>query len=207
MKKLLSLLIAITLVISVFAISAITTPASGASQYSQPSTPVEGGNMLHCMCWSYNTIKANLDDIKAAGYSAVQTSCIQPPKDYNTYDSTKANVWWHFYQPVDFSVADGSNWLGTKAQLKSLCDAAHEKGIKIIADVVANHMANGGSLGEYKGRSAEINETLLKDESCWHNTGVSLEPARSEHRQYHCSEYGARYAQGRDRLRRRRLPF
>lgn len=174
MKKLLSLLLALTLIVSVFAITAINTPVSGASQYSQPSTPVEGGNILHCMCWSYNTIKANLDDIKAAGYSAVQTSCIQPPKDYNTYDSTKGNVWWHFYQPVDFKVADGNNWLGTKAELKSLCETAHEKGIKIIADVVANHMANPGSHGSYNGRSAEINETLLKDESCWHNTGTSL---------------------------------
>ena len=174
MKKLLSLLIVLTLIVSVFAITAINTPASGASQYAQPSTSVEGGNMLHCMCWSYNTIKANLDDIKAAGYTAVQTSCIQPPKDYNTYDSTKGNVWWHFYQPVDFRVADGNNWLGTKAELKSLCDTAHEKGIKIISDVVANHLANPGSHGAYNGRSAEINADILKDESCWHNTGVSL---------------------------------
>ena len=169
MKKLLSLLIVLTLIVSVFAITAINTPASGASQYAQTSTPVEGGNVLHCMCWSYNTIKANLDDIMAAGYTAVQTSCIQPPKDYNTYDSTKGNVWWHFYQPVDFRVADGNNWLGTKAELKSLCDTAHEKGIKIISDVVANHLANPGSHGAYNGSSAEINPTLLKDDSCWHN--------------------------------------
>ena len=174
MKKFLSIVLALTLVISVFAITAINTTASGASQYAQTSTSVEGGNILHCMCWSYNTIKANLDDIKAAGYTAVQTSCIQPPKDYNTYDSTKGNVWWHFYQPVDFCVADGSNWLGTKAELAALCETAHEKGIKIIADVVANHMANPGSHGSYNGRSGEINESLLKDEDCWHNTGTSL---------------------------------
>ena len=154
-------------------VTAITS-VSAASQYAETSTAVEGGNILHCMCWSYNTILANLDDIKAAGYTAVQTSCIQPPKDYNSYDSTKGNVWWHFYQPVDFCVADGNNWLGTKAELTSLCEAAHEKGIKIIANVVANHMANPGSHGSYNGRSGEINETLLKDESCWHNTGTAL---------------------------------
>ena len=174
MKKIFSLILVLALVVAVFAVTAVNTPVSGASQYAQPSTAVEGGSMLHCMCWSYNTIKANLDDIKAAGYTAVQTSCIQPPKDYNVYDSTKANVWWHFYQPVDFKVADGNNWLGTKAELKSLCDAAHEKGIKIIADVVANHMANPGSHGSYNGRSAEINEDILKDESCWRNTGTAL---------------------------------
>ncbi|MBQ6153630.1 MAG: hypothetical protein IJJ15_07785 [Ruminococcus sp.] len=171
-KKLLAVILVAAMLISLFAISTINSAA--ASQYAQTSTPVEGGNMLHCMCWSYNTIKANLDDIKAAGYTAVQTSCIQPPKDYNVYDSTKGNVWWHFYQPVDFCVADGNNWLGTKAELTSLCETAHEKGIKIIADVVANHMANPGSHGSYNGRSGEINETLLKDESCWHNTGTAL---------------------------------
>ena len=171
-KRLLALILVLALVVSLFAVGSIHSAA--ASQYAQTSTPVEGGNMLQCMCWSYNTIKANLDDIKAAGYTAVQTSCIQPPKDYNVYDSTKGNVWWHFYQPVDFCVADGNNWLGTKAELTSLCETAHEKGIKIIADVVANHMANPGSHGSYNGRSGEINETLLKDESCWHNTGTAL---------------------------------
>ncbi|MBQ9515226.1 MAG: hypothetical protein IJR57_03850, partial [Ruminococcus sp.] len=81
MKKIFSLILVLTLVVAVFAVTAVNTPVSGASQYAQPSTSVEGGSMLHCMCWSYNTIKANLDDIKAAGYTAVQTSCIQPPKD------------------------------------------------------------------------------------------------------------------------------
>ena len=175
MKKLLSIIMAVCIMTAGLCISGLVTPSvMSASQYSQTDTPVEGGNILHCMCWSYNTIKANLDDIKAAGYTAVQTSCIQPPKDYNVYDSTKANVWWHFYQPVDFCVADGNNWLGTKAELTSLCETAHEKGIKIIADVVVNHMANPGSHGSYNGRSGEINETLLKDEDCWHNTGTAL---------------------------------
>ena len=174
MKKFICIILTICLIVSAVVVMNIGAgvSASAASQYS--SGVVEGGNMLQCMCWSYNTIRANLDDIKAAGYTAVQTSCIQPPKDYNVYDSTKGNVWWHFYQPVDFCVADGNNWLGTKAELKALCDAAHEKGICIIADVVVNHMANPGSHGSYNGRSGEINESLLKDESCWHNTGTAL---------------------------------
>ena len=69
-KKLLAVILVAAMLISLFAISTINSAA--ASQYAQTSTPVEGGNMLHCMCWSYNTIKANLDDIKAAGYTAVQ---------------------------------------------------------------------------------------------------------------------------------------
>ena len=37
---------------------------------------VEGGLILHCWCWSFNTIKANLEKIAEAGYTAVQTSPI-----------------------------------------------------------------------------------------------------------------------------------
>ena len=170
MKKLLSLLIVLTLIVSVFAITAINTPASGASQYAQTSTPVEGGNVLHCMCWSYNTIKANLDDIKAAGYTAVQTSCIQPLKDYSAYNNNFSD-WWKFYQPIDICVADsGQTWLGSKAELIELTTAAHQKGIKIISDIVVNHMGNGSS---GSGKSSQINPTLLNDSACWHNKNQS----------------------------------
>lgn len=167
MKKFLSIIIAVTVLVSCLCITGLGGGASAASQFANGT--VQGGNMLHCMCWSYNTIRENLDDIKAAGYSAVQTSCIQPPKDYNVYDSTKYNVWWHFYQPIDFSVADGNNWLGTKAELKALCDAAHDKGISIIADVVVNHMAGDNHIV-----NSYVNATLKNDSTCWHNTGESL---------------------------------
>ena len=44
---------------------------------------VQGGAILHCFDWSYNEIRAALPDIEAAGYVAVQTSPVQPAKDYN----------------------------------------------------------------------------------------------------------------------------
>ena len=40
--------------------------------------------MLHAFNWSYNTIKENLPAIAAAGYTTVQTSPVQQPKDYST---------------------------------------------------------------------------------------------------------------------------
>ena len=37
---------------------------------------VEGGAILHCWCWNFETIKEKMPEIAAAGFSAVQTSPI-----------------------------------------------------------------------------------------------------------------------------------
>ncbi len=104
---------------------------------------VQGGAILHCFDWSYNEIKANLEDIAAAGYVAVQTSPVQPAKDYNGSWTDTGGNWWKLYQPLGFRVADGGEtWLGSKEELQSLCAEADRYGIKVIVDVVANHVAN-----------------------------------------------------------------
>lgn len=96
--------------------------------------------MLHAFNWSYNTIKENLPAIAAAGYTTVQTSPVQQPKDYSTSGDVTGQ-WWKLYQPISFHIAEES-WLGTKDDLKSLCDEADKYGIKIICDIVSNHIAN-----------------------------------------------------------------
>ena len=114
------------------------------------ASDIEGGNIFHAWNWSMNTIKANLDDIKAAGYTTVQTSPMQPQKDY--YAGNAQSDWWKFYQPLGFCIApDGNNnALGTKSELVSMVSTAHSKGIKVIVDVVANHLA-GSSTALYGG--------------------------------------------------------
>ncbi len=77
--------------------------------------------------WSYNTIKENLPAIAAAGYTTVQTSPVQQPKDYSTSGDVTGQ-WWKLYQPISFHIAEKS-WLGTKDDLKSLCDEADKYGI------------------------------------------------------------------------------
>jgi hypothetical protein len=102
------------------------------------------GLILHCFDWSLATIEANLDAIKAAGYSAIQTSPMQQCKDYSASWTDTSGQWWKLYQPIAFSIAT-SSWIGTEGSLTSLCTAAKTRGIKIIVDVVANHMAGGSS--------------------------------------------------------------
>lgn len=144
-KKIASLVVASALLTSSFA--AITSvnaaevdSAKVASTDSTLRDKVADGVMLHAFNWSYNTIKENLPAIAAAGYTTVQTSPVQQPKDYSTSGDVTGQ-WWKLYQPISFHIAEES-WLGTKDDLKSLCDEADKYGIKIICDIVSNHVAN-----------------------------------------------------------------
>lgn len=103
---------------------------------------VQDGVILHAWNWSYKNIEKSLNDIVNAGYSAIQVSPVQQPKDYSeTYGKGWAQQWWKFYQPVSYSIAK-SSWLGTKEDLISLCKKADECGVKIIVDIVSNHSAS-----------------------------------------------------------------
>ncbi len=91
---------------------------------------IQEGNILHCFDWKYTDIQAELDNILAAGFTAVQTSPAQS-------NYTGVTSWNTLYRPRDTEI--GPNTLGTKEQLKALCEAAHARGLKVIVDIVANH--------------------------------------------------------------------
>ncbi len=145
---------------------------------------IQDSAILHCWNWSYSTIEDHLDLIAQCGYSAIQTSPAQQPKDYSWEGVVGMDVgfpscggtgnWWKLYQPVTFSVCDnGITWLGTKAELESLCAKAETYGIKVIVDVVANHMGNitgwKNNLSDVSKQVGEYwNPDMLTDETFWH---------------------------------------
>ena len=103
------------------------------------SQTVEGGAILHCWCWNFNTIRENIPEIAAAGFSAIQTSPICEVNnggDGSLSISGGDNWWWH-YQPTDYKI--GNYQFGTKDEFKAMCDVAHSYGIKVIVDTVVNH--------------------------------------------------------------------
>ena len=162
-NRIVSIFLSLCLLTSVLSVGIIQTAAADAGtatveQLAQET--VQGSAILHCFNWSYNSIKANLPDIAAAGYTAVQTSPVQPPKDYNAGWTDVSGQWWKMYQPLDLRLADGGTWLGTKAELKSMCDEADKYGIKVIVDVVANHLANNGTNG---GTFSNLNSGAAND--------------------------------------------
>ncbi len=143
-------------------------------EINQPESVVDGsgvqdGLTLHCWNWSFAEIEANMAKIAEQGYTAIQTSPVQPIKE-STVQSQVMGSWWVYYQPVDFVIADQDfNALGTKAQLQSMIDTAHKYGIKVIVDVVANHLANqtGNDLSDKI--PAELQETAY-----WHSIYTNI---------------------------------
>ena len=126
-RKWFSIVLAIVMLVSVLGVwfTPSTAVADGYETYAQET--VQGSAILHCFDWSYNTIKENLADIAEAGYTAVQTSPVQQPKDYRADWTTQYGSdgnWWKLYQPLGFRIAPTVNnaatsWLGTKDELIS----------------------------------------------------------------------------------------
>ena len=150
---------------------AVDTAKTPTSKSTGPQSQIQGSAILHCFNWSYNSIKNNLDAIKDAGYTAVQTSPVQPAKDYSSAYRNQGGQWWKLYQPLGIRIASGSEtWLGSKDDLKSMCAAAEAKGIKVIVDVVANHVANKQDGGGY-GNVNDSVDSELKRSDYYHDNG------------------------------------
>ncbi len=162
-RKLSALLLALIMLLALLP-QAFTAQVAVADSAPIDQNIVEGGAILHCFDWSYKEIIDHLDEIAAAGYTAVQTSPVQPAKDYNaSWNDTRGN-WWKLYQPLDFRIAgEGETWLceGGKT-LADLCEAAHGKQIKVIVDVVANHTANKSGGGVLKGGEYNVSPQVAE---------------------------------------------
>ena len=154
MRKLLSFVLVLCMMITCVLSTNLATLFTSAANVDNasvgastgPQSDIQGSAILHCFNWSYNNIKNNLQAIKDAGYTAVQTSPVQTPKDYNPSWRDQQGQWWKLYQPLNFAISNNT-WLGTKNDLKSLCDAAEKMGIKVVVDVVANHLSGNGGGG------------------------------------------------------------
>ena len=112
-------------------LSAAPVNAAENSSYGLMDTCQEGV-ILHCFNWKYTDIIEELPNIAKAGFTSVQTS----PAQTGVGDG---DAWYWLYQPVSFAVTE--NRIGTKEELRQLCEEADKYGIKVIVDVVANHLA------------------------------------------------------------------
>ena len=97
--------------------------------------------ILHAWCWSFNTIKNNMKDIAAAGYTYVQTS---PANTCFIGENGGKQIfgngkWYYHYQPIDWKI--GNYQLGTRDEFIAMCAEAKQYGIKILVDVLPNHTA------------------------------------------------------------------
>ena len=185
----------LSLCLAFSAVAVCSAPASAAPAESGEAVSaagdalgkIRGGAVLHCFNWSYQTIIDNLPDIAAAGYSAVQTSPVQNPKDYDPSWTGTSAQWWKMYQPLSLRIAEGDEtWLGSPDDLESLCTAADAYNIKVVVDIVANHLGNNGTDGgTYAYLSPDVDEDL-KDPSYFHTNNIKVNyNSRYNITQYH----------------------
>lgn len=103
--------------------------------------------------WKIEAIIENLEAINNQGFTMIQVSPMQQHKEPDN------PTWWLAYQVTNFKIG---NRLGTEEDIKKLCSEANKLGIKVIVDVVFNHVANDGYGKDYI-PSKEVDEEILNN--------------------------------------------
>ena len=99
--------------------------------------------ILHVWSWNFPTIAENMKKIADAGFTMLQTSpvnaCFSPEGgNVKIFDEKEGN-WYHYYQPVDWTV--GNNIVGTETEMKAMLDSARKYDVRVLVDVLPNHTA------------------------------------------------------------------
>jgi len=95
--------------------------------------------ILHAFDWKLSDISSRAKQIVSNGFGAV---LIPPP----LYTYVQGTDWWQRYQPKDYRII--RSYLGRKEDLTAVITSLHSAGLKVIADIVFNHMANEKSFPE-----------------------------------------------------------
>ena len=86
--------------------------------------------------WMYKLNEIPVEEVKRQGFTAIQTSPLQPVKEKIHENLDNA---WAIYQPIGYNIG---NDLGTEEDLKNLANRCHANGLKLVVDVVFHHVAN-----------------------------------------------------------------
>lgn len=136
--------------IKIYLLSVLASLSAMALQAQTPDyglpEKIQDGNILHCFNWNVNDIKAELPAIARAGFGAVQVSPIQG-------NANSGAEWYYCYMPYDLALK--STGVGMRSQLRLLCEEAEKYGIKIIVDVVANHINGDAAYRDAKWNNTE----------------------------------------------------
>jgi glycosidase len=105
----------------------------------------------------FKGIQDNLDYIKSLGYTAIWISPIFQNR-YNSY---------HGYGQIDFTLLDDR--FGTLTDFRNMVIAAHNRGIKVIVDIVVNHMSDLLFFGTHTNDSAPFRFHSGEYDLSWRN--------------------------------------
>ena len=125
--------------------AALSMPVIASAEVSKKTAPDQV--ILHAWSWSFNTIADNMKAIADAGYDFVQTSPAQAcfvGEDggmalFSKPGDPVKGKWYYYYQPTDWTV--GNYLLGSRDDFKAMADSALKYNVRVIVDVLPNHMA------------------------------------------------------------------
>ncbi|MDG0791813.1 alpha-amylase family glycosyl hydrolase [Cohnella ginsengisoli] len=124
----------------VYAEEPIEAPVAKAAATTGNATPerIRDGVILHAFDWNLSVIQENLQAIADAGYTAIQTSPIMG-------SSTGGTGWASSYSPRNMVAGGNGNKFGDRDAFVSLTSAANALGIKVVVDVIPNHMGSAAN--------------------------------------------------------------
>ena len=101
------------------------------------------GAIVEMFGWPYNDIAEECDFLGNAGYMAVKVFPVgEHILTYDTVEDGELNPWWFIYQPVSYRLTSRG---GTKKEFKAMINTCRQKGVRVYADAVINHMAGNGN--------------------------------------------------------------
>ncbi len=92
--------------------------------------------IYHAFDERFKAIEQKLDEIKKYGFSHIQTSPVNYPNGPWEWDNSS---WWMAYQPVKYEI--GGRY-GNEDDFRRLVSSAQKQNLKIIVDIVFNHVGS-----------------------------------------------------------------
>lgn len=135
-------------ILSVVAFATLSMGLVGCNKATQePEALTNDEVILHAWSWSFNTVAENMKLIAESGYDMVQTSPAQTcfvGEDggmalFSQEGDSVRGKWYYYYQPIDWKI--GNYMLGTRDEFKAMCDSARKYNVRVIVDVLPNHVA------------------------------------------------------------------
>ena len=112
---------------------------------NQPSNYENGqkGAIVEMFGWPYTEIEEECAFLGNAGYMAVKVFPVgEHILTFDTVEDGELNPWWFIYQPVSYRLTSRQ---GTKKEFKKMINTCRQKGVRVYADAVINHMSGNGN--------------------------------------------------------------
>ncbi|VDP22457.1 unnamed protein product, partial [Heligmosomoides polygyrus] len=124
--------------------------------YDKAQTLANRQTMVHLFEWKWTDVAAECENfLQYYGYGAVQ---ISPPNDHIILYQNDDVPWWVRYQPVSYNLVSRS---GDEDQFKDMVDRCNKVGVRIVVDVVMNHMVGVGQKFGVDGRSSSYGKATF----------------------------------------------